>query len=214
MQLATETYLTQVSNLPQTGRHILAQFDEKSVVVYQAYNLKIGNFAAANGYFGGEFKLTRMSWIKTNFLWMMYPYGWGTKVGQEITLAVTLKRTAFEEILSQAVHSKFIPTVYRSQKEWKEAVRRSPVRLQWDPDRNPMGEKLERRAIQLGLRGETLRNYSRDWILKIEDISDFVKQQRSYQEPSQWTNLITPLENIYPVANSEIIEKLGLSIPD
>jgi hypothetical protein len=214
MQLATETYLTQGSNLPKTGRHILAHFDENSVVVYQAYNQKIGNFAASNGYFGGEFKLTRMSWIKTNFLWMMYRSGWGTKIGQEITLAVTIKRTAFEEILSKAVHSKFIPNIYQSPKEWKQAGKRSPVRLQWAPDRNPMGERLERRAIQLGLRGEILGNYSRDWILNIEDISNFVKQQRSYKESSQWTNLITPLENVYPVANSEIIEKLGLSIPD
>ncbi len=214
MQLATETYLTKVSNLPQTGRHILAQFDENSVVVYQAYNRKIGYFAASNGYFGGEFKLTRMSWIKTNFLWMMYRSGWGTKSGQEITLAVTIKRAAFEEILSKAVHSKFLPHLHIYPKEWKEAAKRSPVRLEWDPDRNPMGEKLERRAIQLGLRGEILGNYSRDWILKIEDISEFVKQQRIYREPSQWTKLITPRENIYPVANSEIIEKLGLSIPD
>jgi hypothetical protein len=133
-----------------------------------------------------------MSWIKTNFLWMMYRSGWGTKVGPEITLAVTIKRTAFEEILSKAVHSKFLPHLYQSPKEWKETGKRSPVRMEWEPDRNPMGEQLERRPIQLGLRGETLPNYSRDWILNIEALSEFVKQQRSYKEPSQWTNLITP----------------------
>ncbi len=77
-----------------------------------------------------------------------------------------------------------------------------------------MGEKLERRAIQLGLRGETLRNYSQDWIIKIEDITEFVQQQRSNREPSKWTNLITPTENVYPVDNYEIIHKLGLSIPN
>ncbi|MDY7003887.1 MAG: hypothetical protein SWX82_07990 [Cyanobacteriota bacterium] len=41
MQLATENYLTQVSNWHTTGRHILAQFDENSVVVYQAYRPEI-----------------------------------------------------------------------------------------------------------------------------------------------------------------------------
>ncbi|NEP80540.1 MAG: DUF4291 domain-containing protein [Okeania sp. SIO3B3] len=86
------------------------------------------------------------------------------------------------------------------------------VRLQWDPDHNPMGQKVERRAIQLGLRGEILRNYSRDWILKIENITEFVRQQRSNRESSKWINLITPTENVYPVDNSEIIYKLGLSI--
>ena len=52
MELATQTYLTQVSNWPTNGKHILAQFDENSVVVYQAYKPKIGNFAASKGYFG------------------------------------------------------------------------------------------------------------------------------------------------------------------
>ena len=212
MQLVTENYLNQVSNLPEKGKHILAQFDENSIVVYQAYKAKIGGFAVLKGYFGGEFSLSRMSWIKPNFLWMMYRSGWGTKIGQEVILAVTIKRTAFDEILANAVHSKFIPTIYNSQEEWKETLKRSPVRLQWDPDHNPRGEKVERRAIQLGLEGEFLRNYSRDWILQIEDITEFVQQQRSNRKPNKWINLIVPKENVYPVDNSEIIYKLGLSI--
>ncbi len=117
MEIATETYLTQVKNWPNNGRHILAQFDKKSVVVYQAYNPEIGNFAASKGYFGGQFSLSRMSWIKPNFLWMMYRSGWGTKTGQEIIIAVTIKRTAFDEILANAVHSNFIPTIYNTQEE-------------------------------------------------------------------------------------------------
>lgn len=81
MQLVTESYLEQVSRLPKSGRHIIAQYDDESVVVYQAYRPAIGNFAATHGYFGGEFKLDRFSWIKPNFLWMMYRSRWGTKEG-------------------------------------------------------------------------------------------------------------------------------------
>lgn len=81
MQLVIEPYLEQVSRLPKSGLQIIAQFDEESVVVYQAYRPAIGNFAATHGYFGGEFKVDRMSWIKPNFLWMMYRSGWGTKEG-------------------------------------------------------------------------------------------------------------------------------------
>lgn len=62
MQLATEAYLTQVSRLPKNGRHIIAQYDEHSIV-YQADREAIANFAVTHGYFGGEFKLDRMSWI-------------------------------------------------------------------------------------------------------------------------------------------------------
>src|SRR5215813_11712221 len=115
MNLITEPYLKQKDRWPKTGRHILAQFDENSVVVYQAYRPSIGYFAAHNGYFGGEFSLGRMSWIKPNFLWMMFRSGWGTKPGQEVTLAVRLKRSAFDEILSQAVHSTFVPEVYSTE---------------------------------------------------------------------------------------------------
>ncbi|WP_009633425.1 DUF4291 family protein [Synechocystis sp. PCC 7509] len=68
MRSITEPYLTQVDRLPKVGNHILAQFDESSIVVYQAYRPAIGNFAATQGYFGGEFSFGRTSWIEPNFL--------------------------------------------------------------------------------------------------------------------------------------------------
>lgn len=68
MRLLIEPYLTIKDRLPNNGRHIVAQYDEESIVVYQAYRPALGHFAASNGYFGGEFSLDRMSWIKPNFL--------------------------------------------------------------------------------------------------------------------------------------------------
>jgi hypothetical protein len=62
----------QVRAWPESGRHILARYDDETIVVYQAYRAEIGRFAVENGCFGGEFKYSRMSWIKPNFLWMMY----------------------------------------------------------------------------------------------------------------------------------------------
>lgn len=212
MNLLAEPYLNQASKWPQTGRHILAQFDENTVVVYQAYRPAIGHFAAEHGYFGGEFSLNRMSWIKPNFLWMMYRSQWGTKSGQEVILAVWLVRSAFDEILASAVHSNFVPAVYESEKNWQQAVKSSAVRLQWDPDHHPSGAKLERRAIQLGLRGTALASYSRDWIVNIEDISEFVQQQRQYQQGDR-TQLLTPSETVYPVIDPDVCQRLGLSVP-
>ncbi len=75
MNLRTEAYLSQAARWPKTGRHILAQYDDQSIIVYQAYNASIGHFAASHGYFSGSFSLERMSWIKPNFLWMMYRSG-------------------------------------------------------------------------------------------------------------------------------------------
>jgi hypothetical protein len=114
MPLLTEPYLTQLPHWPEFGRHILAHYDEDTVVVYQAYAPAIGTFAAQHGYFGGDFKLNRMTWIKPNFLWMMRRSGWGTKPDQEIVLAIWLRREAFDTILASAAHTRFVESAYES----------------------------------------------------------------------------------------------------
>ena len=210
MSLKTESYEDQLKRWPRNGRHILAQFDEGSLVVYQAYSPSIGTFAARHGYFGGDFKLERMSWIKPNFLWMMYRSGWGTKPGQEVTLAVRIKRDAFDSILAQAVHTRFVPEVYSTHEVWKERLASSPVRLQWDPDHDPLGTKQERRAIQLGLSGDVLKKYAREWIVEIEDISDFVAAQREHALQGN-RDLITPREEVYPVMDEAVFKSLQMS---
>ena len=211
MQLIPTTYAEQASRLPKKGRRIVAQFDAEGVVVYQAYRPAIGEFAAKHGYFGGEFSLSRMSWIKPNFLWMMYRCGWGQKEGQEVILAVKIQRAAFDLILAAAVCSSYQPDLYPTEKDWKRAGHNSDVRLQWDPDHSPTGGKLERRAIQLGLRGDTLAAYAKDWIISVEDISQFVWEQ--YQNIVDFDRLIVPSETIYPVTDVEVARGLQLSEP-
>jgi hypothetical protein len=199
MRLITEAYLEQQPFWPPAGKHILAQYDDTSIVVYQAYRPAIGHFAARHGYFGGEFSFTRMSWIKPNFLWMMYRSGWGRKEGQEVTLAVRIQRAGFDELLRLAVPSTYQKERYSSEAEWKRAVEESQVRVQWDPDHDPSGAPLARRAIQLGLRGEVLTRYAREWIVQIEDISDFVAEQREHAR-GDYAQLIVPRERVYPSA--------------
>jgi Domain of unknown function (DUF4291) len=210
MNLLTGPYTTQEARWPRSGRHMLAQFGAESVVVYQAYNPAIGHFAARHGYFGGGFSMSRMSWIKPNFLWMMYRSGWGTKENQEMTLAVRLRRDAFDEILQRAVHSTFVSEVYESEEAWKRAVASSDVRLQWDPDHGPSGNPVARRAIQLGLRGDVLARYAKNWPLEIQDISDFVREQKASVE-APYERLVTPKEDIYPVFDPEVAARLGVS---
>ncbi len=210
MDIETEPYAHQTAIWPSEGRVILAQFDDESVVVYQAYRPEIGNFAVQHGYFGGEFKLSRMSWIKPNFLWMMYRSGWASKQGQEVVLAIHIKRFAFDEILRKAVYSTYNSGVYESHETWKTAVASSSVRLQWDPDHSPVGEKLERRAIQLGLRGDILERYSREWIVDITDISEFVRKQCEYSTPPHYEQLVIPRERIYPVSDEFTIQNLQI----
>ena len=104
MNLAVARYTDQAAHWPKEGRHIPAQCDAPSIVVYQAYRPAIGYYAAEHGQFGGpEFTYTRMSWIKPNFLWMMYRCGWATKENQEVVLAVRIRREGFDEILRKDV---------------------------------------------------------------------------------------------------------------
>jgi hypothetical protein len=210
MNLQFELYFAQNEHWPQTGHHILAQYDDETIIVYQAYKPSIGHFAVAHGYFGGDFKFERMSWIKPNFLWMMYRCGWGTKPDQEVVLAIYLKRSAFDDILAQAVHSTFIPEIYESEAAWKKALAKSDVRLQWDPDHHPNGAKLERRAIQLGLRGQTLKAFALEWIVKIEDISEFVREQHQPVQAKAYDQLLTPQERVYPVRDENTARKIGM----
>jgi hypothetical protein len=210
MNLRTEHYLTQLKRWPAIGRHIMAQFDAETLIVYQAYRPAIGLYAAQHGRFGGEFSFNRMSWIKPNFLWMMHRSGWGAKEGQEITLAVRLRRTGFDEILQQAVHTSYVPDVYGSPEDWKVRLAEPSVRLQWDPDHDPQGGKVERRAIQLGLAGALLRKYAQEWVVNIEDISGFVAEQRAHAEADGWANLVTPREEAYPIMNSRIAQRIGV----
>lgn len=145
---------------------------------------------------------------------MMYRSGWGTKEGQEVTLAIRIQRSAFDSILAQAVHSTHIPEIYESQQAWSEAIKTSNVRLQWDPDHSPIGEKLQRRAIQLGLQGELAIKYSQEWIINIEDVSEFVAEQRQHVIAKNYDALLTPSEYVYEVNNLETVKKLQLSDPN
>jgi hypothetical protein len=206
--LFTESYIEQRGRWPARGRHILAQYDEESIIVYQAYRNDIGEFSLQHQYFGGSFSLDRMSWVKPNFLWMMYRSGWGTKPDQEVVLAIRLQRTAFDELLARAVFSRFQPHLYKDREAWKRAVAGSEVRLQWDPDHAPSGATEERRAIQLGLRGDVLRRYAREWILEIIDMRDFVAAQRCHL--ADLSALVTPHEQVYPVGDAAIARRLGL----
>lgn len=203
-QLETEYYLEQTKQWPKNGQHILAQFDEASVVVYQAFKKSIAAFAVENQRFGGpEYNPDRMSWIKTNFMWMMYRCGWAQKPNQERVLAIRITRQGFEDILSKAY------TAYRQKSEGLQTSD-IEVRLQWDPDHDPRGEKLERRAIQLGLKGKTLHAFASDYIVSINDITDFVKEQHKNLQAKGPKAVLSPKERIYVSSCDKTCSDIGL----
>jgi uncharacterized protein DUF4291 len=204
----SERHEDQRARWPAAGKVILASFDDETVVVYQAFSPETAVPSVAAQRMCGRFSLERMSWIKPNFLWMMYRSGWASKEGQEHVLAVRIRRAGFDEALAAAVPSSYKPARWESRKAWELAVHRSDVRLQWDPDHGPGGEKLDRRAIQIGLRGEMLRRYVEEWTVSIEDITPFVHEQREVRRRDP-AALLTPVEREYAVS-PEIAANLGL----
>lgn len=212
MNLKTILYPDYEKNAPQAGQHILAQQTTDTVFVYQAFNPRISSYAVKQQQFGGEhYSFNRMTWIKPNFLWMMYRCGWAKKENQKMVLAIELLKTHFDEILEEAVHSSFKPEVYESRETWQAAIKQSNVRLQWDPDHNPYGAKLERRAIQLGMRGTIQRQFATEWIISIEDITDFVLEQGQAVEAKQLNRLLVMEEEVYVPALSETLQHLQLA---
>ena len=211
MKLNIKKYKEQLQNWPQKGHHIMAQYDDEKIIVYQSYKKQIGDFAVKNQYFGGDFSLERMTWIKPNFLWMMYRNGWGKKDGQECVLAIHLKMTAFKKYLKNSVYSSYNENLGISREDWQIQIKESSVRLQWDPDHDPFGNKMERRAIQIGLRGEFTRSFAKDDILLIEDISDFVKEQYEYVLNDDLDNLLIPEEHSLIFDDEDLNIKLKLN---
>jgi hypothetical protein len=198
--IAHELYSLQSQCWPAEGEHVLAHFDADTVVVYQAYRESTGRHAIAHGQLGGpDFSFDRMSWIKPNFLWMMYRSGWGTKPGQEITLGLRIRRPFFDRLLREAVESSFEAALQSTQEDWKRAITDSDVLLQWDPDHAPDGAKLARRAVQLGLRGNALKALATTELIEVIDMSPFVEAQRAQAlAGAPWSGLRTPIEHVYP----------------
>lgn len=212
MTLTPILYSDYEKDLPQSGNHILAQERNDNLIVYQAFRPAIAESALEHQKFGGpHYSFSRMSWIKPNFLWMMYRSGWAAKEGQEYVLAIEISKQHFLEIIEKAVHSTFQPSIYQSKEAWKKCLLDSEVRLQWDPDHDPYGKKLERRAIQLGLSGEILNRFATEWIVSIEDVSDFARKQSKLLDVSELEKLMVIQENMLEINNLQLRQKLLLS---
>lgn len=211
-----ELYEKQKSEWPKGGKHILANYNDNSIIVYQAYNREIAKSAIKHKNFHNEdcikngYNFNRMSWIKTNFLWMMYRSGWATKPSQENILAIRISKAGFDEILANSVVSS---NHTDSSNEWKQKIKTANVVMQWDPDHLPNGEKepTGRRAIQLGLRGDILKKFSETFILDIIDLTEFVNEQRLAKD-TNLEKLLIPKEKIYLPNDSNITNQINLTL--
>lgn len=191
-----------MNEIPQ--HQIRAVHDERSIRIYQAYNDAIADAALAAGTLAvPPFSMSRMTWIKPSFLWMMYRAGWGYKdAGQRRILAIDITREGFDWALAHSCPSHPEPSM--SQQEWERLKAASPVRIQWDPERDLALRPLPYRAIQVGIGGEAVPLYARQWILRITEITDLAHTIRGLVESGQIdrAKAMLPQERAYVQSSS------------
>ncbi|WP_203743579.1 DUF4291 domain-containing protein [Actinoplanes cyaneus] len=180
---------------------IRAVYDERTITVYQAYSPAIAEPALRAGTFVPPFKRERMTWIKPSFLWMMYRCGWAAKEGQERVLAVSITREGFEWALANAMLSHYQPGAYAGRADWQRALKRSPVRVQWDPERDVRLRELPYRSLQVGIGGSAVDRYVDEWITGITDVTGLARQIRARLDDGDddGATALLPRERVYPL---------------
>ncbi|MER6949099.1 DUF4291 domain-containing protein [Nonomuraea sp. NPDC000554] len=177
-------------------RQIRATYTEESITVYQAYDPAIAEPAVAAQRFVAPFKRERMTWIKPSFLWMMYRCGYASKPGQTRVLAIDVTRAGFEWALAHSCLS------HSDGEGWRERLRHSSVRIQWDPERDPRHNALPYRSIQIGLSGPAVDRYLDEWILAITDLTDRARDVHAALRDGQDVTGLLPAERPYPLSES------------
>lgn len=184
-------------------RQIRAIFNQDTIRVYQAFNSGIADAAIKKGTFSSPpFSLTRMTWIKPSFLWMMYRCGWAQKdVGQQRVLAIDITREGFEYALSHSCLSHFDAEHHQSHDEWNQQLKNSPIRIQWDPERDIYSKPQDHRSLQIGISGAMVEKYVNEWIVAISDITSQVKQMKKLLDAGKEDELLQqlPQEAVYPL---------------
>ena len=211
-QLNLDLYRTLKDKIENGGRQIItAQQSADHLIVYQAFNPQIADYAVKNQQFGGSnYSFNRMTWIKPNFLWMMYRSGWASKPQQERILAISITKAFFERLLKEGALTSLAQTHHKDESIWKDSLSQSEVRIQWDPHHRPDESKLERKAIQIGIKGDLQKEFGTRQIHFIEDITPFVEQQRAYVDRKDYEYLKIPVEHKVEITDAGILEKLSI----
>ncbi|KAJ5937347.1 hypothetical protein N7454_004647 [Penicillium verhagenii] len=191
---------------PHSYRAIRAKCTPTTITVYQAYPPEIANPALEAQKFVPPFSRTRMTWIKPSFLWMAYRSGWATKQRQERVLAIEITREGFEWALANSCLSLWDARSKDStldKDQWQQQLHASPIRVQWDPERDFYFRALDYRAIQVGLGPEAVTKYVDEWIVSIVDATDVMQKVGACVQAGdlEAATALLPEERVYPLSN-------------
>lgn len=190
-------------------KEVFASYNKKYIRIYQAYNPVIASEAVKLQSFGDNFSTDRMTWIKPSFLWLMYRSNWGTKKNQECILAIDVHREFFDRMLKKAILTSPDSMMFDGN-EWEKRFKNTDVYCQWDSDRSLDGSPLNRAAIQIGIKGDALRDFLDNGIYKIEDLTPTVRKWNDRRKKRQLSITELPSEKLYPVNDKKIRSRLAM----
>jgi Domain of unknown function (DUF4291) len=192
---------------------IRADFDQDTIVIYQAFNHAIADAALTAKHFTAPFSLSRMTWIKPSFLWLMERSNWARKPNQDRILAVRITRTGWETALSQAILTHPETKIHPDADQWRTEFDAAKVIVQWDPERSLRGVSLSHRAIQVGISRHLIETYVNEWVVNIEDKTPLVQKIDTLIRAGNADKAkdFLPKERVYPTTK-EISQRLGMDL--
>ena len=189
-------------------KRIYAHFDNEGIYVYQAFKPEIVAAALEEGTFSKGFNMERMTWIKPSFAWMLYRSGYASKHRQEAILKIKICHEGFIEILKNAVPTTYDSELFSSKEAWSDTLKKSPVRYQWDPDRDLSMRKIDRRAIQLGIRGDIVKRYVHEWIIGLEEVTSLAHEIKNSLSSKKLPTV--PTETVYKIHDEKIRQQMQI----
>ena len=191
---------------------IRADFDARTIVVYQAYNDQIADAALKANRFVPPFSLARMSWIKPSFLWLMHRSNWGQKANQNRILQVRISRAGWDEALAKGVLTSFEPRAHGDFASWRQAFESAEIHVQWDPERTLRGADANCNSIQVGISRALIEKFVSEWTLSIQDFTPLVRRIHALLQAGQAERArrLLPSERQYAVP-AEVARRLSMS---
>lgn len=158
---------------------ILATYTDASVVVWQAHGDAVADHALATGRFGGPaWRDDRVTRFRLSLPSLLCRCEWASRPGRERILAVHLRRSSFDELLRRAIPAEFDPAAYASTASWRLATRFATATVSWHPDCSLQGEHVPWQTPRFGVRDQALQAFATEWVVGIEDATDWVRAHR------------------------------------
>lgn len=114
----------------------------------------------------------------------------------------------FRKLLSQSI-------VVHNGEKLTAKQREKPIRIQWDPERDPGLNVLPYRSIQIGIGPDISRKWAEEWVDRIEDVTEKARDLKTLLDVEREVKVedmvnmgLMPVESVYDVGDElrEILE--------